>query len=149
MIRIAFRYNDRTRWFSRAVCAWRGGDTAHCEVAWRWDGPVHHCVSSSIEDGGVRGKLIYLYPDKWRIYEVPGDPEAVRAWLAEHDGEPYGLLRLLRFFIGLRVNIGGPLCSGVSAGRMLIPDDRLFDPRALDAVCRMLVAHGLGRLVQP
>lgn len=148
MIRIAFRYGDKTRWFSRAICAWRGGDTAHCEVAWRWDGPVHHCVSASIEDGGVRGKVIPMAADKWRIYEVPGNPEDVLAWLAEHEGDGYGFLRLLRFFIGLRINVGGPICSGVGAKQMRLPNDRLFDPRALDSVCRMLVAHGAATLIQ-
>lgn len=134
MIRIAFRYADR-RLASRLICAWRGGDSAHCEVACAWAGERHECVSASFVDRGVRGKAISMPASKWRIYEGDGDPVAVLQWLAEHDGEGYGWLKLLRFFIGLRIRIGGPICSEVCAHFMGLPEPWLFDPRALESVC--------------
>ena len=63
MIRIAFRYGDR-RWFARLVCALRGGDVAHCEVAYAQLAIGHLCVSASWLDGGVRSKMIVLDPAK-------------------------------------------------------------------------------------
>ncbi len=133
-IRVCFRYDD-ARLFARLVCAVRGGDSAHCEVAHRWDGVLHDCVSSSWLDGGVRGKQIEMPAAKWRIYEGDGDPEAVRRWLIAHDGEGYGLLRMLRFAMGLRINVGGPVCSGACAAMVGLPESRLFEPRTLEAVC--------------
>ena len=134
MIRVAFRYGD-SRLFARLVCLLRGGDSAHCEVAHWWDGLMHECVSSSWLDDGVRGKLLRLSQDKWRIYEGDGDPEAVRRWLAAHQSEGYGAWRLLRFALGLRINAGGPVCSGACAAMMGLTEDRLFEPRTLEAVC--------------
>lgn len=70
LVRVAFRYNDR-RMFARLVCWLRGGDSAHCEVASvLTDTGLHHCVSSSWLDGGVRGKWMPLPADRWRVYEI-------------------------------------------------------------------------------
>lgn len=137
MIRVAFRYGDR-RIFSRLVCFVRGGDTAHCEVSDDWTGGDHSCVSSSWVDGGVRRKIINLTRDKWRVYQIPGDPSVVSAWMRVHGSDGYGVFRLLRFVLNLRINWGGPVCSTAAADIMGISEPYLFDPRTLEAVCDRL-----------
>lgn len=147
-VRICFRYGDH-RLASRLICFIRGGDTAHCEVAHRWAADVHDCVSSSFVDGGVRGKKIAMPAAKWRIYEIPGDPERVRGWLARHGGQPYGWLRLLRFLIApFRWRVGGPVCSQACADAAGWSEPWLYDPRAAEAVCRTLVSMGVAVQIQ-
>lgn len=134
MIKVAFRFND-DRLVSRLICWVRGGDTAHCEVIHRTVGDVHHCVSASYVDGGVREKIMLLPADKWRVYEVMGDPLRVRAWLEAHDHESYGWLRFLVFIIGLRLNVGAPICSSSAADMLDLDAGELYCPRLIESVC--------------
>lgn len=142
MIRIAFRYDDR-RIFARLVILLRGGDSAHCEAAWGWDGTVHDCVSASFLDGGVRGKSIVMPASKWRIYEVPGvvDP---RVYLAKHDEDGYDVLGLLGvLWAGFGHSRNRRFCSEACAEMIGLPDPHLFDLRTLESVCALI-----GRRVQ-
>lgn len=135
MIRVCFRYGDH-RAFARLVCAWRGGDSAHCEVAFDWRAQAHDCVSASWLDGGVRIKTIDLPADKWRIYEMPADRNRALAWAAQHAGERYDTLGLLGFVMrrikGWR---RAWFCSEVAADVMYLPEPYLYDLRALESVC--------------
>lgn len=135
MIRVAFRYND-SRLFARLVCLVRGGDSAHCEVAWSWAGERHECVSASWLDGGVRKKLISMPADKWRIYSVPGDQRHVEVWFQAHQGARYDVLGLLS---GLVPRFGSAkrkwFCSEVCAHQLGLPNPHLFYPRELESVC--------------
>lgn len=119
MIRICFRYGDR-RWFARIVCAIRGGDCAHVEVAHRWVADMHDCVSASWMDGGVRGKLIQMHQDRWRVYEVPGNPDDVLAWLKIHEGQGYDFGSYLGFALLRRIRGSTKrwFCSEVAADLM-------------------------------
>lgn len=149
MIRICFRFGD-TRLFARLVCWLRGGDAAHCETAHRWVGDVYDCVSSSWLDGGVRGKLITMAHAKWRVYEVPGNPDDVRRWLAEHQGQRYDWIGLLGFVLPWRV----PgfkrrwFCSEASADHLWLRDPVRWDLYALESVCQHLCKQGIARRVQ-
>lgn len=134
MIKVAFRYGEE-RWISRAICWVRGGDTAHCEVIHDSHGDSHACVSASWVDGGVREKTMPLPADRWRIYEVVGDPVRVRTWLREHYGKNYGWLRLLVFVTGLRIDVGGPICSSAAAEMLGIEAADMFCPRLIEAIC--------------
>lgn len=135
MIRVAFRYNDK-RLFARAVCLLQGGDSAHCEAAWSWDGLLHECVSSSLLDGGVRGKAIDLVPGKWRIYELPGSYTAVTNWLELHKGERYDILGLLGFvFRRIKGWLRAWFCSEVVADIMQLPEPWRYDLALLESVC--------------
>lgn len=135
MIRIAFRYGD-TRLFARLVCLFQGGDSAHCEVSVRQVADVHECISASWMDGGVRAKTMPLPADKWRIYEVPGDPMAAIAWLHAHDGSPYDSLGLLGF-IWRRIKgwRGAWFCSEVAAEILGLTDPWRYDLALLESVC--------------
>lgn len=136
MIRVAFRYGDK-RVFARFVCLLQGGDSAHCEVAWSWSDLTHECVSSSFLDGGVRGKTINLPPEKWRIYEMPGDYLKVVEWLKAHYFEGYDTLGLLGFVLR---RIKGWLrrwfCSEAAADMLGLPDPWRYDLALLESVCR-------------
>ncbi len=168
MIRVAFRYDD-TRLFARLVCFLRGGDSAHCEVAYRWPdcpedvysllrgldvtplkGNEHECVSASFLDGGVRSKVIDLPASKWRIYEVPGDPAEVKLWLSLHQGQRYDWpafigFTALRRFKGLSQRW---FCSEVVAVLLSLRAPHRFDPYDTETVCMQMVDLGLAERVQ-
>lgn len=133
-VRVAFRYGD-TRLFSRLVTLLRGGDSAHCEVAWMWDGAEHECLSASFLDGGVRLKQIVMPPDRWRVYEVTAEHDPV-AWHEQHDGAGYDLLGLL----GIVLPTFGHsrkrfFCSEVVASVLGLREPHIFDLRTLESVC--------------
>lgn len=56
-----------TDWAIRKITR---GQYSHCEIAIDLGGKFE-CYSSSLRDGGVRCKLIYLTPDKWDLIELP------------------------------------------------------------------------------
>lgn len=149
MIRICFRYGD-TRLFARVVCALRGGDSAHVEVAHRWAADMHDCVSASWLDGGVRGKLIQMSAAKWRVYEVPGNPDDVRAWLETHAGQGYDWVSFLGFGILRRIRGSARrwFCSEVAADLLWLRAANRWDLFDLESVCQRLCKAGLGRQVR-
>ena len=135
MISVAFRYGDK-RLFARLVCAIQGGDSAHCEVAWSWSGLVHQCVSASFVDGGVRPKKLTLSADKWRVYEMPGEPAEVLAWLQRHRHQKYDWLGLLGFAIRrIKGWADRKFCSEVAAEILGLPDPWRYDLALLESVC--------------
>lgn len=149
MIRICFRYGD-SRWFARLVCLLRDGDSAHCETAHRWAGDVYDCVSSSWMDGGVRGKIIEMPHQKWRVYEVPGSPDDVRRWLVDHAGEKYDWLGLFGFVLPFRIPgfLRRWFCAESSADHMWLPRPVIWDLVLLESVCQHLCTQGIARRVQ-
>lgn len=135
MIRIAFRYGDK-RPFARLVCLLQGGDSAHCEVAWAWRSAVHDCVSASFLDGGVRAKTLSLEPAKWRVYEVPGEPLDVLAWLHRNRRQKYDWLGLVGFvFRRIKGWSKRKFCSEVGAEILGLPDPWRYDLALLESVC--------------
>jgi hypothetical protein len=135
VIRIAFRYGDK-RLFSRLVCLFQGGDSAHCEAAWSWRGATHDCVSASFLDGGVRRKAIALSPAKWRVYEVPGEPLEVVEWYGRHAREGYDWLGLMGFvFRRIKGFANRKFCSEACASIMGLPDAHRYDLALLESVC--------------
>lgn len=149
MIRICFRYDD-PQLFARLVCLLRGGDSAHCETAHRWVGDVYDCVSSSWMDGGVRGKIIEMPHQKWRVYEVPGSPDDVRRWLVDHAGEKYDWLGLFGFVLPFRIPgfLRRWFCAESSADHMWLPRPVIWDLVLLESVCQHLCKQGIARRVQ-
>lgn len=136
MIRVAFRYDDK-RIFARLVCLVQGGDSAHCEAAWYWEGEAHKCVSASWVDGGVRGKEIVMPPEKWRIYEMPIKSDLALQWLVVNKGMPYDFLGLLGFFIRRISGIRKAwFCSEAVADMIGLPDPHRYDLALLESVCQ-------------
>lgn len=133
-IRVAFRYGD-SRPFARVVTLLRGGDSAHCEAAWSWEGERHRCVSSSFLDGGVRGKDINMPVSKWRIYEIDALRDPLE-WCAQNSGAGYDVLGLLGIIFP---PIGHArrrwFCSEVVAHLIGLNQPHTFDLRMLEVVC--------------
>ena len=140
---VAFRVNDR-RLFSRFVAWWQRSDASHCEVVLAVLGDVHLCASSSLLDGGVRTKAIWLDPAKWRLYDVPRDVSYAQAWFDLHRGDRYDLLGLLGFVVR---RIKGWLrawwCSEACAAMAGVADPWRYDVATFESLCA-----ALGRRVQ-
>ena len=139
-IMVAFRYADR-RLLARLICAWRGGDSAHCEVVVPADSGAfdpalpQDCISASWVDGGVRHKAMPLPPAKWRVYAVVAEHDPV-AWLAAHERERYGWAGLLGFVLPpLLRRPRGWICTRVAAHLIGLPAAHTHDLVALEAVC--------------
>jgi len=136
-LRVAFRYGD-TRLFSRLVCFFRGGDSAHVEAAHRWVADMADCVSASFVDRGVRPKLIRLDPLKWRVYQTDVPAERAPQWLRANDHKGYGWLRLLRFVLPfVRPNVGGPICTTAVGEILGLIDAECHDLRSLESAVRL------------
>jgi hypothetical protein len=133
-IKVAFRYGER-RFLSRLICWWRGGDSAHCEVAVGEVGQPMRCITASWLDGGVRHKIMPLPPDKWRIYTVTAEVEPF-SWFDQHEGEKYDFLGLLSFVVSvIRHRKRGWFCSEAAAHIIGLPAAHRFDLVLLEAVC--------------
>lgn len=136
MVRVAFRYGDR-RLFARLVCLLRGGDSAHCEVAYTKpdEAGQFFCVSSSWLDGGVRSKSMPLPPEKWRAYEIEAD-SGLLTWVTFHDGAGYDVLGLLGIVfppVGHRRKRW--FCSEAAADILGLREPHIYDLRTLESVC--------------
>lgn len=132
---IAFRYDD-TRWLSRLICWWRGGDSAHCEVAvGELSDAGMHCISASWVDRGVRHKLMPLPPEKWRVYALTAEVDPW-TWLDAHDHHRYGWAGLLGFvFPPLLRKPRGWICTRVAAHIIGLPMAHTHDLVALESIC--------------
>lgn len=76
--------NALVRWFKRSKYS-------HCELL--VDGV---CYSSSVMDGGVRGKVIELDPDKWDLIDIPwADRDAILGYFKQTAGQRYSWLSIL------------------------------------------------------
>lgn len=133
-VRVAFRFGD-PRLFSRLVCLLRGGDSAHCEVAWAWEGARHRCVSASFLDGGVRCKDIDLRAGAWRVYELQAHHWPL-AWGAAHAGARYDVLGLLGIVLPpLGHSRKRWFCSEAVAAVIGLREPQIYDLRTLESVC--------------
>lgn len=137
MIRVAFRYKD-PRAFARLICLLQGGDASHSEIAYRWEGSYHDCISSSWLDNGVRLKQINLTPDKWRVYEVDLASEGdVAGYYEKYKGTKYDWLALLGFVITRRIKgfVKRKFCSEVGADILGLSEGWRYDLNLLESVC--------------
>lgn len=138
-LQIAFRYAD-TRIFARLVCALRGGDSAHCEASTHRVVDVHHCVSASFLDKGVRPKVMPLPAAKWRVYEMPAEGARGLAWLEKHRGARYDWPGLLGFIVPwVKHKLSWWFCSEACADILGLQDPHRYDLVRLEAYC---VEHG-------
>lgn len=134
IVRVAFRYGD-TRLFAWLVCLLRGGDSAHCEVAYPWHGDMYACVSASFLDGGLRAKAMTLPPTKWRVYEIEAPVHPVD-WLDQHQGKGYDILGLLGIVLPpLGHSRRRWFCSEAAADMLGLREPHIYDLRTLESVC--------------
>lgn len=104
------------------------------------------CVSASGVDGGVRGKVMQLSPDKWDIYPVPWVTESdVLGFLEKYDKCGYDFWGVGRFALPflLREHDSLWFCSESSACIMRFVDPWRYDPPTTVAA---VLSHNLKHL---
>lgn len=122
-------FNRLVRWGTQSIYS-------HSEICVGdpFTGPVP-CISAVGTEGGVRGKLMQLSPDKWDIVALPWVPESsvFRVFAAEQ-GKEYDYKGLLRFgFPWLPEMLLPPsesrrFCSDLCAHMMGLDDSWRYSP---------------------
>jgi len=123
--------NAIIRWWTKSIYS-------HCELV--LDGDIGY--SSSMRDGGVRGKSIDFNPEHWDFIELP----FANAWnILEHfretRGRPYGLIDLFWSQFFNRPNRDkGDFCSEWCAAALGLPNPSSYSPQSLYDHCVSLLA---------
>lgn len=83
-------FNKTVRFFTKSIYS-------HSEISVGnpFDGSVL-CVSSVGTEGGVRGKVMQLNPEKWDIVPLPVYPQQVISFLDANKGKPYDAIGCVR-----------------------------------------------------
>lgn len=134
-VQLALRKND-TRTTAKAIQWWTNSIYSHCELV--VDGM---CYSSSAMDGGVRGKQIYLDPEKWDVIDLPWvRGEDVVDYFVATDHHFYGWMGLVYSQVFNR-NWSGEahqFCSQWCAAAMGLPNPASYSPATLADIVRFM-----------
>lgn len=136
-VMLALRKNDE-RLVSRFIAWWTNSIYSHCELV---VGGVSY--SSSAMDGGVRGKIIDMPPDKWDFLELPwADADGVIKYFKETDHHKYGWLGLItgQLFNLNRAKSDTQFCSQWCAGALGIPNATSYSPETLSTMVNYITA---------
>lgn len=122
-------YKGQGNVFNSVVRSWTSSQYSHCEliVGCNW-------FSSSVMDGGVRGKLITPQKDHWDILDVEwASDNQVMNYYTHTKGQRYGWLDVLRSqFFGIRANqAGAAFCSEWCAAALGLPNPASYSPASL------------------
>lgn len=129
---LASRKND-TRVSARIIQWWTSSEYSHCELV--VDGVSY---SSSVMDGGVRGKVIRMAEDKWDFLELPwADSEKIKNYLRETDHHKYGWAGLVMSQLFNMNRSGGKsqFCSQWCAAALSLPSPASYSPETLSELC--------------
>ena len=128
-------YKARGNWLNRLICWWTRSPYSHCELVINGT-----CYSSSIRDGGVRGKAMALPSASWDLIDLPwADPQQAQSWFDRHAGERYGWLDLLTGqLLGMRRDGRGVFCSEACAAALGLPDATRHSPGSLGDLVRYI-----------
>jgi len=115
-------YNRLVRWWTRSPYS-------HCELVFS-DGVA---ASSSLEDGGVRFKMIAFDAARWDFIDLPAELESrARAWFEQHVGKKYDVIGNLQFIIACIPDSHDKwFCSEAVAASLGIADAWRYDPATL------------------
>ncbi len=125
-------YKARGNWLNRLICWWTGSQYSHCELVINGT-----CYSSSIRDGGVRGKTMALPAHSWDIIDLPwADPQMVQDWFDRHAADRYGWLDLLTGqLLGMQRDHRGVFCSEACAKALGMRSATRMSPQSLLDAC--------------
>lgn len=128
-------YKASGNWVNRLIRWWTGSQYSHCELVINGA-----CYSSSIRDGGVRGKTMALPAHSWDLINLPwADPEQVQAWFDRHAHDKYGWADLILCqLLGMRRDGRGVFCSEACAAALKFPNPTRFSPQTLADECRYI-----------
>lgn len=118
-------------------------------VRWWTRSPYSHCelvvdgiwYSSSLMDGGVRGKVITYNPDHWDLITLPEElAPRVLAYYELTKGYRYSWLDLIRsqLFNFTADEAGASFCSDWCAAALGIPNPTLYSPATLNDLLRWM-----------
>lgn len=130
-VRLAM-YKARGNWLNRLICWWTGSQYSHCELV------IHGvCFSSSVRDGGVRGKCMALPAGSWDVIPIPwADADSVTQWFADHERDRYGWLDLLTGqLLGMQRDYRGVFCSEACAKALGLRNATRMSPQGLLDAC--------------
>lgn len=107
----------------------------HCEAILKEfdDGSVI-IGSSSVRDGGVRQKKVYLNPENWILINVPSwDVNKSQDWFNVHNGNPYSWGGAIRAGLPFLRGGDGFFCNQ-SVGAPFLVDSSMFTPAAFACI---------------
>ena len=125
-------YKAHGNWLNSLICWWTGSQYSHCELV------IHGvCFSSSVRDGGVRGKCMALPAGSWDVIPIPwADADSVTQWFADHERDRYGWLDLLTGqLLGMQRDHRGVFCSEDCAKALGMRSATRMSPQALLDAC--------------
>ena len=125
-------YKAHGNWVNRLIRWWTGSQYSHCELV------IHGvCFSSSVRDGGVRGKCMALPAGSWDVIPIPwADADSVTQWFADHERDRYGWLDLLTGqLLGMQRDHRGVFCSEACAKALGMRSATRMSPQALLDAC--------------
>lgn len=108
---------------------WTGSQYSHCEVVVNGQS-----YSSSIQDSGVRTKVIDMTDGKWELVDIPWvTAEAVENYFKKTDNQKYGWITLIysQLFNRNRSNNKSQFCSQWCANAIGMPIASVLSPAAL------------------
>jgi hypothetical protein len=140
-------YRGRSRGVSRVVgmvIRWvTRSEWSHCEVC--IGNPFETavmCVSASGMDGGVRGRVMPLNPERWVLVPLPGVTAGdVEAFLLAHQGAAYDWFGVARFALPLMLRHPDPdrwFCSEAAGAIIGFDEPWRFSPADLHVAARRL-----------
>lgn len=120
--------------FSLLVRLWTRSSYSHVELVFS-DGLS---ASASWVDGGVRFKQIdySAHPERWVIFDVPGDEAYALQWFRERVGKSYDILGLLGFVWPARGGRDKWFCSKAFMASLGYSEANRFHPGHLHALFR-------------
>lgn len=90
------------------------------------------CFSSSIQDGGVRGKHINIWSGSWDVVDIGGDEAAAKAWFEARNGQDYDWLGVFRFILPFLPHRSGKwFCSEAVGAALGLPEPHALSPQDL------------------
>jgi len=125
-------YKGRGTLFNALIRWWTKSPYSHCELVINGT-----CYSSSIRDGGVRGKVMALPAHSWDVIDLPwADEYAAQQWFDAHAHDKYGFADLLLCqLLGMRRDGRGVFCSEACAAALGLPDPTKYGPGELATFC--------------
>lgn len=136
MILALYKGTGGTLWqrlWDRLVRMVTASPYSHCELVINGV-----CWSSSMRDGGVRGKSITLDPAKWDQIDLgpEGDKKALH-WFLSHEHEGYDYKGVLRFlFEGIHASPRRWFCSEACAAALGLDWPEVYTPGDLESTFR-------------
>ena len=118
---------------------WTGSQYSHCELVIN-----DKCYSSSLMDGGVREKEIYLSSENWDLVDLPSYlAPRVLEYFELTKGQKYGWLDLIRsqIFNTASDEEGTSFCSEWCAKALGIPSPTIYSPKTLHALVLFLLEN--------